>query len=74
MDVRVEVKGKEILVSLPGTSYSVVYQRPAGTKGQLLTKCYSGRELPGAPLKQSDFAGRAWRAANAKARELGWIA
>ena len=32
-----------------------------------------GREDQGAPMTQAEFHARAWKAANAKARELGWI-
>jgi hypothetical protein len=40
---------------------------------QLLTKSHSGREDHGAPMTQAEFHGRAWKLANDKAGELGWI-
>jgi hypothetical protein len=52
----------------------VKYYRAAAFPQQLLTKSHSGREDQGAPMTQTEFHARAWKAANAKARELGWIA
>jgi hypothetical protein len=71
-NLRIDVVDDEILVSLPGTSYSVVYFKREGSP-QL-----SARHIPmtddlRTPLKLADFLSRAWRAANDKARELGWI-
>jgi hypothetical protein len=70
--LRVDIVDDEILVSLPGTSYSVLYFKREGSP-QL-----SARHIPmmddlRTPLKLSEFLSRAWREANAKARELGWI-
>jgi hypothetical protein len=69
----VEVQGDDIVVSLPDTSYVVTYYRAAAFPQQLLTKSHSGREDQGAPMTQAEFHACAWKAANAKARELGWI-
>ena len=67
----VEVQGDDIVVTLPGTSY--VDYRATAFPQQLLTKSHSGREDQGAPMTQAEFHARAWKAANDKARELGWI-
>lgn len=67
------VQGDDIVVTLPGTSYVVTYYRAAAFPQQLLTKSHSGREDQDAPMTQTEFHARAWKAANAKARELGWI-
>ena len=74
-DVRlsVEVQGDDIVVTLPGTSYMVTYYRAAAFPQQLLTKSHSGREDEGAPMTQTEFHARAWKAASHKARALGWI-
>ena len=74
-DVRlsVEVQGDDIIVTLPGTSYVVTYYRAAAFPQQLLTKSRSGRKDEGAPMTQAEFHARAWKAANRKARALGWI-
>jgi len=69
----VEVQGDDIVVNLPGTSYVVTYYRAAAFPQQLLTKSHSGREDHGAPITQTEFHARAWKAANDKARGLGWI-
>jgi hypothetical protein len=69
----IEVHGNEIVVSLPGTSYVVTYYRATAFPQQLLTKSHSGREDQDAPMTQAEFHTRAWKAANDKARKLGWI-
>ena len=69
----IEVQGDDIVVSLPDTSYVVTYYRAAAFPQQLLTKSHSGREDHGAPMTQAEFHARAWKLANYKARELGWI-
>jgi hypothetical protein len=74
VDLSVEVQGDEIIVTLPSMNYVVKYYRAAAFPKQLLTKSHSGREDESAPMTQAEFHARAWKAANAKARELGWIA
>jgi hypothetical protein len=70
--LRIDVVDDEIVVSLPGTSYSVTYfKRP--NSPQLLAKRIANADDPHIPMKLSDFLSRAWRIANDKARELGWI-
>ena len=69
----VEVQKDDLVVSLPGTTYVVTYYRATAFPQQLLTKSHSGREDQGAPMTQAEFHTRAWKAANAKARELWWI-
>lgn len=69
----VAVQRDDIVVTLPGTSYVVTYYRTAVFPRQLLTKSHSGREDQDAPMTQAEFHARAWKAAKAKARELGWI-
>ena len=71
-DLHVEVEGGDIMVTLPGTSYAVTYYKLANSP-QL-----HGRHLPDqvdrrSPISQAAFVGKAWKLANAKARELGWI-
>jgi hypothetical protein len=73
VSLSIEVQGDDIVVTLPRTSYVVTYYRAAAFPQQLLTKSHSGREDQGAPMTQAEFRARAWKAANAKARELGWI-
>jgi hypothetical protein len=62
--LRIDVVDDEIIVSLPGTSYSVTYFKRAN----------SPQLLAGASHIQMMCAlARAWRVANERARELGWI-
>jgi hypothetical protein len=72
-NLRVDVVDDEIIVSLPGTNYSVTYYKRANSP-QLLAKNISHKDDLRTPVKLSEFLSRAWRVANDKARELGWIA
>ena len=72
-NLHVEVHGSDIIVTLPGTNYVVTYYRAAAFPQQLLSKSHSGREDQGAPMTETEFHARAWRAATNKARELGWL-
>ena len=71
-DIRLAVVDDEILVSLPGTSYSVTYHKPANSP-QLVARNRPHRDDGRTELKQAEFLARAWRLANDRARELGWI-
>ncbi len=70
--VRIEVLDDEIIVTLPGTSYTVTYFKMARSP-QLLAKNFSTKDDGRAPLTNGEFLARAWRLANDKARALGWI-
>jgi hypothetical protein len=70
--LRIEVVDDEIIITLPGTSYSVTYYKPPNSP-QLLAKNISQSDDRRTPLKLSDFLARAWKEANATARELGWM-
>jgi hypothetical protein len=68
--LRVELDGDDIIVSMPGTQFRVIYQRQPSAAG-LVARDW--RNSPGSGILQKDFLARAWRVANDKARELGWI-
>jgi hypothetical protein len=70
-DLHVEVQADDIIVTLPGTDYAVTYYR--ATPRELLAKSHAGRTDHGSPMTQAEFHARAWKLANDKARELGWI-
>jgi hypothetical protein len=70
--LRLDVVDDEIIITLPGTSYSVTYFKRANSP-QLLARNISQTDDLRAPTSLSDFLSRAWRVANDKARELGWI-
>ena len=69
LDVQVAVEDGEIIVTLPGTSFCVVYRK--GADPWLLVSDI--RDDPNSPISKYTFRARAWVAANDKARELGWI-
>jgi hypothetical protein len=66
------VEGVDIIVTMPGTKYTVTYYKPDKSP-QLYARLITAKDDPRAPVNLSQFIGAAWRAANAKARELGWI-
>ena len=70
--MKLDVRGDEIIVTLPGTSYSVTYYKPANSR-QLLAKNLSMEDDRRPEMSLSDFLARAWTLANEKARSLGWI-
>jgi hypothetical protein len=70
--LHIEVCDDEIIVILPGTSYTVTYYKPPKSP-QLLAKRIANHDDPTSPMSLSEFLAHAWRAANDKARELRWI-
>jgi len=72
-DIRLDVRGGDIIVDLPGTNYTVTYHKPA-VSPQLLVVYLPAKDDARTRLTQAEFLARAWRLANDKARELGWIA
>jgi hypothetical protein len=72
-EINVDVQGGEIIVTMPFSRYGVTYYKPAKSP-QLLAKRISTEDDPFASMTASEFLALAWRAANDKARELGWIA
>ena len=71
-DIYLDVRGGDIIVDLPGTSYTVTYHKPA-VSPQLLAAYPSSKDDARTGLTLEQFLARAWRLANDKARELGWI-
>ena len=67
----VEVAGSEILVTLPGTSLSVVYEKT--DENQLIASSFSARKDEKRKVSLPKFLALAWTAANEKAKQLGWI-
>jgi len=72
-ELRVQVVDDEIIVTLPGFRYSVTYYKPEKSP-QLMAKNIASEDDLRAPMNVSEFLATAWRLANDKARELGWIA
>jgi hypothetical protein len=72
-EVWVRVVDDEIVVTLPHSTYIAIYEMGADSP-HLTMKHLTQEKDPQATLTIAEFLGRAWDAANAKARELGWIA
>jgi hypothetical protein len=68
----IEVWGDDIMVTLPGTNYWVTYFKRKNCPG-LLAKNIVNKDDPRIPMTSADFLAKAWKVANDKARELGWI-
>lgn len=71
-DLLAEVQNGYIVVRVPGTSYAITFHKPADSP-QLLAKNYPLKDDHRAPMNQAVFLTSAWKLANDKARELGWI-
>ena len=68
--LRVSVVFDEIVVTLPGSTYSVTYYKP-DKPPQLLAKRMAATD--DVRTTASEFLAQGWKLANDKARELGWI-
>jgi hypothetical protein len=71
-DLCVEVRGQDIVVTMSGTSLRVVY-RKSHQGSQLVPRLDYFRDQQKGPITRAEFLARALKAANDKARELGWI-
>ena len=70
-ELRVEVQGDSIIVTMPGTDFSVTYEKSADTPHLILTHSWISETVTTPDVLT--FRARASKAAVAKARELGWI-
>jgi hypothetical protein len=68
--LNIEVEDKVIIVTLPGTTFRVNYNKAKKSDGLV---AFGIRGDKDAGVSQVDFLTRAWRIANDKVRELGWI-
>ena len=66
----VQVTGNSIIVTLLGTIYSVTYFKQ---RGSLLAMNIANENDAHVSMTCPDFLASAWRTANDKAREIGWI-
>jgi hypothetical protein len=71
--VAVKVAGDVLVVTMPGTTFSITYEKTE--ENRLVASSFRARKGLDETRKVSfpKFLGLAWTAANAKARELGWI-
>ena len=66
----VQVVDDEIVVTLPGSHYSVTYYKSAKSP-QLLAKYISDRDDPRVEMRVSEFLALAWRLAQGERARLG---
>ena len=71
-DLRVHVVDDELIVILPGSYYSVTYYKPEDSP-QLLARHIVQKDDLRIPMTAAEFLAQAWKLANDKARELGWV-
>jgi hypothetical protein len=72
--VAVEHTGPDIIVTMPGTGYRIIYTKTED--GKLVAHSFTAPKGQNEKrrIRFPEFLALAWTAANAKARELGWIA
>ena len=70
-ELGVKVEGTPITVTMPGTDFWVIYRKQAGSPHLILTGSWINSTNTSPAV--SKFRARAFQAAVAKARELGWI-
>jgi hypothetical protein len=72
-EIHVEVLAGEIVVTMPGTDFSIAYEKAEDNR--LIASTFSTRKVQDERCKVSfpHFLSLAWAAANEKAREIGWI-
>ncbi len=71
MDIEVRFDGKEIIITRPGTDFMTAYRKSPDSSTLKLTRSWVGPHITSPEISQ--FRAKAFRAAVAKARELGWI-
>jgi hypothetical protein len=73
-ELSVNVRGNDIVVTLQGTSYAVTYFKRRGSPGLFAKDIVSLHKNDARiPMTFAEFLASAWKVANDKARELGWI-
>jgi hypothetical protein len=72
-DLNVQARANDIVVTMPGTTLRVVYRKPH-RGSQLVARLDYFQDQQRGPITRAEFLTLALRAANDKARELGWIA
>ena len=72
MDLEVKFDGTEIIVTKPGTDFTLAYQKRPDSPMLKLTRSWVDPHIMSPAI--SEFRTQAFQAAVSKARELGWIA
>ena len=71
-DLYVEARTQDIVITMPGTTFRVVYRKPYRGSQLVQRLDYFQNEQKG-PITREAFLALALKAANDKAREMGWI-
>jgi hypothetical protein len=72
LELEVHVVEQDIIVNLPGTRCTITFEKSSDSL-DIVEKPAWTRGDPEAAIPLQVFRARAWVAARAKARELGWI-
>jgi hypothetical protein len=70
--LRVHVQGSEIVITASDSDYMMTYHKPANSP-RLLAKSFPRKEDRRVSMTLAGFLTSAYKLANDKARELGWI-
>jgi len=71
-DLQLKIEDYRVIVSAPGTSFRASFSK-AENEPRLVQSLEMSVEMGNPSQHRKDFEALAWDAANAKARELGWI-
>ena len=71
-DLSVQARANDIVVTMPGTTLRVVYRKPH-RGSQLVARLDYFQDQQKGPITRAEFLAVALKAADDKARELGWI-
>ena len=72
-DLHVEVDDEQIVVTMALTAFRTTFFRSKDEATRLIQSPAISVEKDAPPARRKEFEALAWEAANAKARELGWI-
>ena len=73
-ELSVNVRDDDIVVKLRGTRYAVTYFKRLSSPGLFAKDMVSlHKNDTRIPMTSGEFLASAWKVANVKARELGWI-
>jgi hypothetical protein len=72
VELEVHVVGERIIVNLPGARFTMTFEKDPDGPG-IVERAHWTRDDPESAVPAQVFRARAWAAASAKARQLGWI-
>ena len=72
VELEVHVVGERIIVNLPGARFTMTFTKDPDSPG-IIEREHWTRDDHESAVPPQVFRARAWVAASAKARELGWI-